>query len=106
MNTQEATVPVPDQVAAVPDEQPLMRGSHRRIEFAPRQREILALVAEGFADKEIAVELGVSARTVRTHLERLYQRYGLHSRSAAVALWMRSGSPGVDGQGKKAAGSI
>jgi DNA-binding CsgD family transcriptional regulator len=104
MNTQEATVPVPDQVVAAPDEQPLLRGSHCRIEFAPRQREILALVAEGLADKEIAVKLGVSARTVRTHLERLYQRYGLHSRSAAVALWMRSGSPGADGQGK-AAGS-
>lgn len=61
------------------------------IEFAPRQQEIIALVADGFADKEIAIRLGVSTRTIRTHLERLFQRYGIHSRSAAVALWLRSG---------------
>lgn len=84
------------QGTADPREQPLLRGSGRCVEFAPRQREILALVADGLADKEIAVKLGVSARTVRTHLERLYQRYGLHSRSAAVALWLRSGGPLVD----------
>lgn len=57
------------------------------IEFAPRQREILSLIAEGMGDKEIAARLGISPRTVRTHLERLYLRYGIHSRSAAVALW-------------------
>jgi DNA-binding CsgD family transcriptional regulator len=67
-----------------------------RVEFAPRQRQILALVADGLADKEIAARLGVSARTVRTHLERLYQRYGLHSRSAAVALWLRNGGTDAD----------
>jgi DNA-binding CsgD family transcriptional regulator len=95
MTPQEATVQVSEQVTAAPREQPLAPGRHNCVEFAPRQREILALVADGLADKEIAVQLGVSARTVRTHLERLYQRYGLHSRSAAVALWMRSGEPRV-----------
>ncbi|HET7013898.1 MAG TPA: helix-turn-helix transcriptional regulator [Streptosporangiaceae bacterium] len=97
MTTDEVTAPAPEQVAAASDGQRLLRG-RCSIEFAPRQREILALVAEGMADKEIAVKLGVSARTVRTHLERLYQRYGLHSRSAAVALWLRSGAPGIDGE--------
>jgi len=100
MTTDEVTAPAPEQVAAASDGQRLLRG--RCIEFAPRQREILALVAEGMADKEIAVKLGVSARTVRTHLERLYQRYGLHSRSAAVALWLRNGAPGIDGEDKAA----
>ncbi len=95
MNPQQPAVQVPEQATAAPHEQPLARGPHCCIEFAPRQREILALVADGLADKEIAVKLGVSARTVRTHLERLYQRYGLHSRSAAVALWLRSGEPRV-----------
>ncbi|HET9893343.1 MAG TPA: helix-turn-helix transcriptional regulator [Streptosporangiaceae bacterium] len=103
METQEATVRAPEQVVPAPDEHPLLRGNCR-IEFAPRQCEILALVADGLADKEIAVKLGVSARTVRTHLERLYHRYDLHSRSAAVALWLRSGSPGTDGH-REAAGA-
>ncbi len=63
------------------------------IEFPPRQCEILALLADGLADKEIAARLGLSTRTIRTHLERLYSRYGIHSRSAAVALWFRGGEP-------------
>jgi len=57
------------------------------IELPPRQREIVALIAEGLRDKEIANRLGVSTRTIRTHLERLYDKYGIHSRGAAVALW-------------------
>ena len=61
------------------------------VQFPRRQQEILALVAEGLCDKEIAARLGVSTRTVRTHLERIYQRYSIHSRSAAVALWLRNG---------------
>ncbi len=77
---------------------PARQPGRDRVEFAPRQRQILALVADGLADKEIAVRLGVSARTVRTHLERLYQRYGLHSRSAAVALWLRNGGTDTDQQ--------
>ena len=55
----------------------------------PRQEEILTLVAAGFSDKEIALELGLSPRTVQTHLDRLFLEHGLHKRSAAVAAWLR-----------------
>jgi DNA-binding CsgD family transcriptional regulator len=41
------------------------------------------------SDKEIALRLGVAPRTIRTHLERLFHEYGLSSRSAAVAAWLR-----------------
>ena len=57
------------------------------IEFPPRQRELVALSAEGLRDNELASRLGVSTRTIRTHLERLYDKYGIHSRGAAVALF-------------------
>src|SRR5438309_830811 len=54
----------------------------------PREEEILSLVASGLLDKEIALRLGVSYRTVRFHLENLFERNGLRTRSAAVAAWM------------------
>jgi DNA-binding NarL/FixJ family response regulator len=54
-----------------------------------RQAEILGLVAVGMGDKEIAAQLGVSPRTVQSHLDRLYLEHGLHKRAAVVAAWIR-----------------
>ena len=54
----------------------------------PRQAQILQLVARGMSDKEIALHLGVSPRTVQSHLDRLYLEHGLHKRAAAVAAWL------------------
>src|ERR1700737_3161533 len=53
----------------------------------PRQRQILDLAARGFSDKEIGQKLGVTHRTVRTHLENLYRDRGIRNRAQAVALW-------------------
>jgi DNA-binding NarL/FixJ family response regulator len=60
------------------------------IRVSPRQEEILTLIADGFTDKEIALRLGLRQRTVRTHLERLYARHGLHNRAGALTIWLRS----------------
>ena len=59
--------------------------------FSTREAEIVELISLGFEDKEIAVRLGISRRTVRTHLERLFSDLEIHSRAAAVALWMNAG---------------
>jgi DNA-binding CsgD family transcriptional regulator len=56
--------------------------------ITPRQAQILLLIAEGLSDKEIAHRLGVSPRTVQTHLGRLFREHGLHSRASAVASWL------------------
>ena len=61
------------------------------LQFSPRQEEVLTLIAEGLTDKEIAARLGVHRRTVRTYLERLFARHGLHNRAAAVTYWLRAG---------------
>lgn len=53
-----------------------------------RQEEILGLVAQGLADKEIASRLGISVKTVRTHLDRLFLEAGIRNRAQAVALWL------------------
>lgn len=59
----------------------------RRV-LSPRQAQILALVAEGLGDKEIARRMGVSTNTVRTHLQRLYRERGVRNRAEAAALWV------------------
>ena len=56
-----------------------------------RQLQILSLISEGYCDKEIARHLGMSARTVDSHLQRLYMRYGIHTRAGMVAKWLLEG---------------
>lgn len=59
--------------------------------FSPRQAEIVSLIAAGRSDKQIALALRISQRTVRTQLERLYAANGLHCRAQAVHIWALSG---------------
>lgn len=54
-------------------------------ELTPRQREILALLADGIRVKEIALRLSLSVPTVRNHVHALLQRLGVSSQLAAVA---------------------
>ena len=51
-----------------------------------REREVLALVVEGFANKQIARRMGISEKTVKGHLTNLFQRIGVADRTQA-ALW-------------------
>jgi DNA-binding NarL/FixJ family response regulator len=56
-----------------------------------REREVLAVAAEGLRAKDIAERLGVAERTVTTHLARIYEKLGVNSRVAAVMTASRSG---------------
>ena len=56
--------------------------------LTPRERDVLAWAGQGKADRQIAAILGISARTVQKHLERIYAKLGVESRLAAV---MRAG---------------
>lgn len=53
-------------------------------ELSPREREILELVAQGFADKEIADKISVRHGTVRWHLQHVYEKLHVRSRTEAV----------------------
>lgn len=53
--------------------------------LTPREREILELVAEGKTNAEIAETLWVSPGTVRRHLENVFAKLGVHTRTAAAA---------------------
>ena len=56
-----------------------------------REREILALLADGLANKQIAARLGISKNTVKTHIELLFDKLGVSSRAEAVATGVRRG---------------
>lgn len=62
--------------------------------IAPREREILELLAKGYLQKEIADQLGISLSTVRTLTGRIYEKLHVHSRGQAVAKYL-----GAAGQG-------
>jgi len=51
-----------------------------------REREVVELVSEGLLDKEIAQRLGISYTTVRTHLDRSFQKLGVSNRSRLARL--------------------
>lgn len=53
--------------------------------LSTREREVLALVAKGTVNREIARELFISEATVKTHLTHLYAKLGVRDRAAAVA---------------------
>jgi DNA-binding CsgD family transcriptional regulator len=63
----------------------LDEGSLRPLGLTRREREVLVLVAEGSTNKEIALRLGASPATVKKHLERIYGKLGVHTRTAAAA---------------------
>jgi DNA-binding CsgD family transcriptional regulator len=53
--------------------------------LTPREREVLQHVAEGRTNGEVAAVLGISQETVRKHLENVYAKLGVHTRTGAVA---------------------
>jgi DNA-binding NarL/FixJ family response regulator len=56
--------------------------------LSPREQEVLRLVAEGRANKQIARALGISERTVKSHLGSVFRQIGVADRTSA-ALWAR-----------------
>jgi HD-GYP domain-containing protein (c-di-GMP phosphodiesterase class II) len=56
-----------------------------------REVEVLALLARGLTNKQIATQLSVSARTVGSHVEHIYTKIGVSARGAAAMYAMRHG---------------
>ena len=56
-----------------------------------REREVLQLAAEGLANKQIALSLGISEHTVKFHLSSLYTKLGVTSRTEAIRAGARRG---------------
>ncbi len=61
------------------------------VDLTPREIETLQLVAEGLSNKEIARALSVSPRTVNFHLDNIYSKLGVSSRTEAAIYALRHG---------------
>ncbi|HEX2025991.1 MAG TPA: response regulator transcription factor [Actinomycetota bacterium] len=59
--------------------------------LSPREVEILQKIAYGATTKEVADQLGISFHTVKTHLERIFEKLGANDRAQAVAIAIRQG---------------
>jgi DNA-binding NarL/FixJ family response regulator len=62
---------------------------HRRLSV--RETEVVALVVDGRSNDEIGVRLGISAKTVESHLTRIYDRVHVGSRTELATLAVREG---------------
>jgi len=67
------------------------KSSSSSIELTEREREVLEAVAKGERSKEIAVQLGISERTVKAYLANIYDKLGVDSRAAAIAVASQNG---------------
>jgi DNA-binding NarL/FixJ family response regulator len=59
--------------------------------LTPRERQVLGLVADGFENKQIAVELAIAEATVKAYLRDIFERLDVSTRAQAVAVGLREG---------------
>lgn len=59
--------------------------------LTPRELEVLAMIVDGLANKEIAAQLNVSAHTVKFHISSILGKLGASSRTEATAIGLRHG---------------
>ena len=65
--------------------------SNEPVNLTDRELEVLKSVARGERSKEIAIQLGISERTVKAHLANIYEKLGVDSRAAAIAVAAQKG---------------
>jgi DNA-binding NarL/FixJ family response regulator len=78
-----------------------LRGRRRRIQHAterqrserlsPRERQILQLMVDGLEPPEISMQLSIRPATLRTHVQNIITKLGVHSKTQAVLLAVRQG---------------
>lgn len=72
-------------------------GASERDGLSTREHEILALLAEGLSNKEIADSLSISTGTVRTHLMHIFKKLHVRCRTEAAAKFFRAQQTGASG---------
>ena len=67
------------------------RGATRLDQLTDREREVLLLIAQGRANKRIALELGISEKTVKNHMGHVLAKLGVTDRTQAAVLAVQEG---------------
>ena len=72
--------------------------------LSPRERDVLAAIARGKCNKEIAGELSLSTATVKGYVANILAKLSVPSRTAAAGVWFEhmATRPRPDGRGRKA----
>ena len=68
--------------------QPAIRETATTRLLAPREREVLDLLAKGLAYKQIAADMELSMGTIRTYIRRLYGKLNVNCRTEAVVKYL------------------
>lgn len=69
-------------------------GFKARLEqLTQREREVIRMVAQGYSNKEVAAEFGISEKTVQVHRGSAYRKLDLHNAAGIARLLLRSGDP-------------
>ena len=76
------TVIADDVEQLISEEQPIP-------ELSPRQREILESITRGLSNAQIALQLDISAESVKTHMSKLFTKLGAATRAEAAAIALR-----------------
>jgi two-component system nitrate/nitrite response regulator NarL len=83
--------------SAVPKEEVADPSAAAIDELTNRERDVLRLLAQGLSQGDIAQSLVISPKTVATHIQRILEKLGVHSRAQAVALAHYAGLIGLHG---------
>jgi DNA-binding NarL/FixJ family response regulator len=90
-NTSQRLTQLGGQIGGQSGQLRVLFGLKPAVELTPRELEVLQLVAYGLSNKEIAQRLSVSARTVNFHLDNVYSKLGVSSRTEAAVVALRQG---------------
>ena len=82
----EPTVPEPTSARR--------RAAYAPLGLTPSEHDVVALVAQGASNREIAHELGISRRTVESHLEHVFVKLDIKSRLRLAVLYLSAGGAG------------
>jgi two-component system nitrate/nitrite response regulator NarL len=67
------------------------------VQLTVREREVLALIAEGQSNKEVAQQLGIGVRTIETHRERIMEKLDIHTIAGLTRFAIRNGVISLEG---------